>query len=202
MKQLLSLPLVLISLLFAGQAFAQDTDNPLSNETNPAPKPKPAAANPRPTPTNNQGNQGNSANSNNSTGESVSADVTAKPKLTPKQYIANFYQSFADERKEPGTNKARNGLLELLTSNESLTPRGIEQIAVAIQQPLRTVGEFIDYEVIKEESVTDRIQVVQVIAHFTNQPFMNEFMFYKKEDGYWGLMNLRYDANPATMLND
>ncbi|MFT5466725.1 MAG: hypothetical protein ACI8UO_001825 [Verrucomicrobiales bacterium] len=197
MKKFLTLPIILISILAAGQAIAQDTTDTATPPATPvatppasppAAPPRPAAAAPTPAAA--------------EPAAAVSTDVTAKPKLMPKQYIANFYQSFADERAEPNTNKARNGLLALLTSNDSLTARGIEQIAGAIQGPLGTVGEFIDYKVAGEEDVTDRIQVIRVIAHFTNQPFMNEFTFYKKEDGYWGLVNLRYDANLATMFND
>lgn len=188
----------LVGALLTAQTFAQDTPEPTPKPTPTPPAPAPTPA-PTPTP------PAPAPPAAKPAPPAVDATIPApapaeKPKLSPREQIDAFYKSFADERAQPGTGKARQGLLNLLTSNPNLTPQGIEQIAVAIQRPLGTVGDYIDHEIQSEKDVTKRTQIVKVIAHFSNQPFMNEFTFYKTEDGYWRLVNLRYDANLATMF--
>ncbi|MEM7009982.1 MAG: hypothetical protein AAF585_00740 [Verrucomicrobiota bacterium] len=170
--------------LFAGSvAFAQDeTDTPPANDNPPA--------NNTETPAN-----------NNTTPSSVNANSVVQPppperkKIAPDKQIDNLYNSFKE-------GKGYQGLRDLLSSNPNLTEAGMNQIARAIQVPLNTVGNFVDYQVVKEDKPSERVQVVKVIAHHENQPFMNEFTFYDNGDGFWRLINLRYDANLVTMFED
>lgn len=119
----------------------------------------------------------------------------AAPNLSPKQQINGFYATCK-------SGAAGTGLREMLSANPHVKPEDIDGLAAAFEQLLDQMGGFIDFEVIREKEITDRIVVISCAAHFERQPFMNEFTFYDPGKGSWRLVHLRYDKNLATMFSD
>ena len=117
------------------------------------------------------------------------------PKLSPKQQVTGFYAMCKQ-------NRAGEGLKEMLLSNPVVQESDVQQVTDAFSQRIAGMGGFVDFKIVKELSITERVLIVRCIAHFERQPFTNEFTFYDPGAGEWRLVHLRYDANLATMFQE
>jgi len=113
--------------------------------------------------------------------------------LSPKQQIDEFYALCKQDRSADALKKA-------LSVSEMVKPEDSEKVAAAFANMVKGMGEFLDFEIIREFSITKRTVVIRCVAHYTRQPFVNEFTYYNPEAGGWRMVHLRYDANPATMF--
>ncbi len=111
----------------------------------------------------------------------------------PKTQVADFYTLCKQ-------GKASEALEKALANSEMVKPEDSKRVAEAFAQMVSTMGSFIDYEITREANVTKRSVVLRCVAHYANQPFVNEFTFYDPGSNGWRLVHLRYDANPATMF--
>lgn len=121
--------------------------------------------------------------------------VRPAPKLSPKQQVTGFYAMCKQDR-------GGEGLKEMLLSNPVVQESDVTQVATAFSQRITEMGGFVDFKIVREQSITERVIVVRCVAHFERQPFTNEFTFYDPGAGEWRLVHLRYDANLATMFQE
>jgi len=97
---------------------------------------------------------------------------------------------------------AGEGLREILETNPVVKEDDVKRVADAFSEMVQTMGQFVDFAIVKETVVSERTQVLRCLAHFERQPFVNEFTFYDPGNGEWRLVHLRYDANLATMFQE
>jgi len=122
--------------------------------------------------------------------------VPARPtgaKIDPEQQVAGFYRKCAQ-------GAAGDGLRDLLKTNPVVKEDDVKRVSDAFSEMVKTMGAFVDFELIRGRNFGKRTQVLRCVAHFERQPFVNEFTFYDPGDGDWRLVHLRYDANLATMF--
>lgn len=115
--------------------------------------------------------------------------------LMPKQQITGFYGLCK-------SGKSGEGIRELLSSNPALKPEDLDAVSKQFETMISAMGTFLDFEIIKETTPTDRVAILSCVAHFQTQPFLQEFTFYDTGGGDWRLLHVRYDANIATMFSD
>ncbi|MCB1077439.1 MAG: hypothetical protein KDM64_06380 [Verrucomicrobiae bacterium] len=120
---------------------------------------------------------------------------TTASKLTPKQQVTGFYALCKQ-------GKAGDALGEILNTNPNVKSEDVAKVSQAFSQMTETMGAFLDYKIIRETALSDRVQVIRCVAHFEKQPFVNEFTFYDAGNGEWRYLHLKYDANPATMFQE
>lgn len=123
------------------------------------------------------------------------APLRQAPKTPPLQQITSFYAACK-------TGEAGKGLQDLLLGNPVTQEADALRVANAFSQLIGQMGGFVDFEIIKESTISKRTQVVRCVAHLERQPFVNEFTFYDPGNGDWRLVHLRYDANLATMFQE
>lgn len=111
---------------------------------------------------------------------------------SPQQQIEDFYTLCKQ-------GKSGEALEAALSSSATVKEEDAKRVADSFEKIVSTMGEFVDYEIIREINPTKRVTVLRCAVHFENQPFLNEFTFYNPGDG-WRVIHLRYDANPATMF--
>jgi hypothetical protein len=113
--------------------------------------------------------------------------------LTPKQQITGFYAMCKQ-------NRGGEGLQEILSTNPVVQSSDIQRVAQSFEEMIVKMGGFLDFEILKETRLSERVVVVRCVAHFEKQPFINEFTFFDAGAGDWRLVYLKYDANLATMF--
>jgi len=123
----------------------------------------------------------------------LSFPVSAQETGDPKAQIDAFYTLCKQ-------GKSAEALEKALSNSETVKPEDSKRVAEAFAQMVAGMGSFIDYEITRETKITKRTVVLRCVAHFGNQPFVNEFTYYDPGSNGWRLIHLRYDANPATMF--
>ena len=114
-------------------------------------------------------------------------------KQKPKAQVISFFAALNE-------NNAVDGMVEMLLANPTTQRTDAQAVANTFVSRMAQMGQFIDFEILAEKSISDRVRVVKTVANFENQPFVIEFTFYDPASGHWRLAHLRYDWNFATMF--
>ena len=123
----------------------------------------------------------------------VPATAQDTKESSPKQQLRDFYALCKQ-------GKPADGLIAALSKSKSIKPADAQRVADAFAQMVKGMGTLVGFEIIKETPVSKRLVVLRCVAHFAEQPFVNEFTFYNPGGNEWRMIHLRYDANIATMF--